>query len=346
MKLGITRRNGVADISITIFPAPKELPVPESFPLTLMVVVDAEEEFDWNAPFDPHSVGVSNIARQPRAQAILDEHGIRPTYMVDYPVAVTGQSRDVLGEIAASNRCDIGAHLHPWVTPPHEGPVDERTSYPGNLPPKLERAKLEVLTEAIEAGFGQRPVMYRAGRYGIGAATMTALGALGYRVDSSVVPFTDFSAGEGPDFTAFGETPFMISDRMVEMPLSVGFAGVLAGSGPRLYPMLGTGVAQRFRLHGVAARSGMLERLRLSPEGHTLADMIRQTVAAKARGTRLFMVTYHSSSLLPGGTPYARDEAACRALLRTLAGYCSYFMGPLGGQPGTLMGSAAALAGW
>ena len=49
----------------------------------------------------------------------------------------------------------------------------------------------------------------------------------------------------------------------------------------------------------------LVERLRLTPEGLTLADMKRQTRAALARGERYFMLTYHSSTLLPGVTPYA-----------------------------------------
>src|SRR3546814_4149526 len=41
----------------------------------------------------------------------------------------------------------------------------------GNLPPELEHAKLAALTEAIAGAFGARPVVYKAGRYGVGPAT-------------------------------------------------------------------------------------------------------------------------------------------------------------------------------
>ena len=181
-----------------MFPGRRDLHIPASWPPTLVVVIDTEEEFDWDAPFDPGSVSVRNIDEQWRAQTVFDDHGIRPTYLVDYPVAANPASRAVLRAFAASGRCDIGAHLHPWVTPPHEGPVNARTSFAGNLPAALERAKLAALTTMIEDGFGQRPAVYRAGRYGVGPSTMGILAALGYKVDSSVVPFTDFSAGMGP----------------------------------------------------------------------------------------------------------------------------------------------------
>src|SRR3546814_2922527 len=71
--------------------------------------------------------------------------------------------------------------------------VNATNSYPGNLPPELEHAKLAALTEAIAGAFGARPVVYKAGRYGVGPATAGILEALGYRIDVSVVPFTDFS---------------------------------------------------------------------------------------------------------------------------------------------------------
>ncbi|MGI4952900.1 MAG: polysaccharide deacetylase family protein [Janthinobacterium lividum] len=327
-----------------MFPDRRTLRIPPSWPLTLLVVVDTEEEFDWNAPFDPGSVQVRNIAEQPVVQAIFDAHGVAPTYVVDYPVAATPAARDVLRAIAAEGRCTIGAHLHPWVTPPHEGPVGGRHSYAGNLPPALERAKLAALTDMIETGFGQRPTIYKAGRYGVGPDTMASLAALGYRIDCSVVPFTDFSPDDGPDFSALDNQPFTLPQGLTELPLSVNYAGALAASGPRLFPLLETPTGRRLHLGGIASRAGLLERLRLSPEGHTLPEMIRQTRAAMAQGQRLFMMTYHSSSLLPGAAPYVRDAAGLQAFLATISGYCEHFFSVLGGRPGTLAGTAAALA--
>jgi hypothetical protein len=327
------------------FVSQHDLNVPSSWPPTLLVVVDTEEEFNWDAPFDRANTQVRNIREQPMAQAVLDAYGVAPTYVVDYPVVVSPEGIDILAGIAASGRCTIGAHLHPWVTPPHEGPVDAKHSFPGNLPAPLERAKLAALTEAIEAGFGARPTIYKAGRYGVGPATAAILDELGYHVDCSVVPFTNFSAAEGPDFSAIADRPFMATDRLVEVPLSVGFVGVFADQGRQLFPRLQTGLGQRLRLSGIAQRAGLLERLRLSPEGHSLQDMIRQTRAGIAAGKRLFMLTYHSSSLLPGATPYVRSEADRRAFLSVLEGYCGYFMETLGGRPGTLAQTAAELTG-
>jgi hypothetical protein len=326
-----------------ILPRSRRHSVPRSWPATLVVVVDTEEEFDWHKPFDPAATAVRNIAEQPRAQDILDRHGIRPTYVVDYPVAAAPQSAELLAGFAAEGRCDIGAHLHPWVTPPHQGPIDAHHSYAGNLPAELEHAKLASLTAVIGANIGTRPTIYKAGRYGVGPATPGILAELGYRIDCSVVPHTSFAADGGPDFSGFPDQPFDILPGLVELPLSVGFAGHLSRFGTALSPVLQSAPARAVHLPGIAARLGLLERLRLTPEGHSLSDMIRQTRSGLASGKRLFMLTYHSSTLLPGATPYARGAEERELFLKRIEDYCRFFMHALEGVAGTLSDVAIKL---
>jgi hypothetical protein len=329
----------------TVYPAVQQLlSVPRSWPPTLLVVVDAEEEFDWNAPFNPHSKSVTNIALQGLSQDVLDQHRVVPTYVIDYPVASTPEAISVFRHFMDEGRCEIGAHLHPWVNPPAEGPVDVRHSYPGNLPAALEREKLIALTNTIISNFAIQPKIYKAGRYGIGVATPEILRALNYTVDVSVVPHTDFSDDGGPDFRNAPSTPFMIANHLCELPLSVHFVGSFASVGARIFPLLQSAALQRFRLGGVCGRLGLLERLRLSPEGHTLADMIRQTRSALRAGTRLFMLTYHSSSLLPGATAYVRTNEERSAFLATLDGYLQFFLQEIGGRADTVRRIASELA--
>lgn len=318
-------------------PISRRLAPPRDGRPVLVVVVDTEEEFDWSAPFNPASTSVANIAEQGRAQAVFDAHGVVPTYVVDYPVANDPAAVAVLGGFAAAGHAEIGAHLHPWVNPPDDGvrPVVAAMSYPSNLPPALEAAKLAALTRTIADSFGASPIVYKAGRYGIGAATPSLLASLGYRVDVSVVPHTDFSADGGPDFRGVPAEPVALACGVVELPLSVHFVGAMAAIGPSLHPRLAGPAASRMRLAGIAARLGLLERLRLSPEGHGLGDLLRQTRAALAAGTRVFMLTYHSSALLPGATSYVRSDADRDAFIATLDGYLRFFLGAAGGRSTT-----------
>jgi hypothetical protein len=110
----------------------------ESRPI-LTVVVDTEEEFDWSADFSRNNVAVGHLQQIERLQHVFDEFGIRPVYVVDYPVAAQDEGALPLRAIADSGRAEIGAHLHPWVTPPFEEAVNARNSYPGNLPRELEK---------------------------------------------------------------------------------------------------------------------------------------------------------------------------------------------------------------
>lgn len=315
----------------------------ESWPPTIVVIIDTEEEFDWQQEPNSKYVSVTNVHEQTSAQLIFDKNNIIPTYVVDYPVATTPSSVRVLRTFLEEGRCDIGAHLHPWVNPPINEPLNAQNSYPGNLPPSLERQKLRVLTQAIVENFGHRPVVYKAGRYGIGPSTPAILRELRYVVDSSVVPYTDFSADGGPDFTCFSPSPFKLAEGVIELPLSVHFTGLLAGTGLRLSRFLSRDLARRLHLAGAFARLGLLQRLRLTPEGYSLDHMMRQTRAALDSGTKLFVLTYHSSSLKPGATAYARDKAERDKLLTTLENYIGFFMNDIGGRSETAARVAEAL---
>src|SRR5690606_3042052 len=119
--------------------------------------------------------------------AIFRRYGLRPTYLVDYPVASDGAAQDLLGRWLQDDECVVGAHLHPWVNPPHEEVVCLINTYPCNLPADLERAKLQTLTRKIVDTLGVRPRIYRAGRYGVDPGREAMLAELGYLVDVSVV---------------------------------------------------------------------------------------------------------------------------------------------------------------
>ncbi|MBI5164914.1 MAG: polysaccharide deacetylase family protein [Magnetospirillum sp.] len=303
-------------------------------PPVLSVIVDTEEDFDWSQPFSRHTVAVDSIAAQPSLHPLFRHYGIVPTYLIDWPVATTPAAVKVLRRLLEAGQCEIGAHLHPWVNPPYEEALSPRNSYAGNLPARLEYRKLAALTEAIAAGFAHHPTVYKAGRYGLGAGTATTLEILGYTIDASVVPHTSFGGDGGPDFRGLPDRPFWFGngDRLLELPLSVGFVGRLAGQGPLLYPALIDPRWRRARLPGLAARLGLLERVRLTPEGTGLSDLKRLTRALLARGHRFFSFCYHSPSLAVGHTPYVRSPDDLAAFHATCEGYFRFFAEEVGGR--------------
>lgn len=309
--------------------------LPVDHPPLLLVVVDTEEEFDWGRPHARENTNVSAIAAQGLAQQVFDRHGIVPTYVIDYPVAAAPSAIETLKAFADLGRCQIGAHLHPWVNPPFSEAVNAYNSYPGNLPAALEREKLEILTEVIAKGFGARPVVYKAGRYGVGPATAQTLEDLGYRIDASVVPFTSFTEDGGPDFSLAGFQPswFGTTGEMLEIPLSCGFSGLLRSLGPSLFPRVSDPTGMRLRLPGLLARSGLLERIRLTPEGVDLAENLRLARSLHDQGCRIFSFTYHSPSLVPGMTPYVSTKQELSRFLETMDRFFTFFREELGGRP-------------
>ena len=308
--------------------------LPADSPPLLAVVIDTEEEFDWAKPLARANKNVTSIAAQGKAQEIFARHGIVPTYVIDYAVANNEDAVSHLRSFADAGGCEIGTHLHPWVNPPDQEAVTPFNSYPGNLPSALEAEKLALLTDIIERRFGQRPVVYKAGRYGVGPNTADHLERLGYKIDASVVPYTNFDADGGPNFTAFGPEPYWFGTarRMLELPLSVGFAGFLSERGATLYPRLVGGLGLRFRVPGIFARSRMLERIRLSPEGIDSAAHRRLARSLVAQGHKVLTMTYHSPSLAPGHTPYVRSEPDLRAFLSSIDKFLSFFAEQLGGH--------------
>jgi hypothetical protein len=300
----------------------------------LLIVVDTEEEFDWTSPFSREATATRSIPAQARAHEIYDPLGIVPTYVVDYPVATDPEAAGFLCGLRDAGRAEIGAHLHPWVTPPHLEEVNGRNSYQCNLPPELERAKIEALTAAIETSFGKRPTVFKAGRHGFGAHTARVLAELGYRVDCSQLPYTDLTPDGGPDFRAVrGEPYWLDEDRgLLEIPLTIGFFGAAAAIGPRLGSLFDSPTAARLRLPGLLARGGLVSRSRLTPEGVPADEQCRLIRALAERGQRLFTLVYHSPSMAPGHTPYVRDEAELAAFLDALERVLVFFRDELGGR--------------
>lgn len=311
-----------------------EFPVPAR--PRLLFILDAEEEFDWSAPFSRSNVSVSAMAAQMPAQRIFERYGVRPTYAVDYAVAANRDGYGPLLEFCQSGACEIGAQLHAWVTPPFEEELSERNSFANNLAPLLERQKVESLTAVIAKNFGGRPKLYRAGRYGAGAATPLILEELGYEIDCSVLPGRS-SVSLAPDYTGAPTVPYWLgpSKSILEIPVTIGDVGVARSFGAEMRDVLNSPVARRLKGPAFASRLRLLNRVRLTPEGSTLEECKHLTRTMLAEGQRIFVVSYHTPSLLPGSTPYVRSQGDLTRFLKWLDGYCEFFMSEALGVPST-----------
>jgi hypothetical protein len=304
---------------------------------TLVTVVDTEEEFDWSQ-LSVNCDDVTNVAHQQLAHTVFERHGVIPTYLVDFPVAAQEDGFKPLLELYQSGKCAIGAQMHPWVNPPFDETVSIYNSYAGNLPRHLEREKLVRLTQEITSRFDCTPIVYRAGRYGLGPNTPGTLVELGYRVDMSVLPRTDLSPTGGPDFSGLGPMPFWFSGEkdLLEVPQTVEILGTLGSRGAHFYRLANNGWARTLKAPGLLARLRLLDRITLTPEGVKLPEAKRLTRELAARGQRVFVLSYHSPSLHPGHTPYVRSQKDLQAFLAWLDGYFDFFCREIGGDVATV----------
>ncbi|MCI4660801.1 MAG: hypothetical protein MRY63_03125 [Neomegalonema sp.] len=303
---------------------------------SLSIVIDSEEAFDWKAPFSRDHTCVDHFARIDRLQAVFDKHRLVATYVCDYPVVTQAIAVQPLRAFAGEGRADLGAHLHPWVTPPFEETVCDFNSFMGNLPLELERRKIETVLCAHETSFGAPAEVFLAGRYGLGPNSLALLNTLGLKIDLSLCPPMDFRPDFGPDYSALSSEPFwaFAPGELLCLPITGGKMGLLAKTGmaQSLSAAARSAIGEKMRAPGLLARLGLLDQMRLTPEGHSLEDMIRLTQALYGQGVRAFVMNLHSPSIEPGNTPYVRSEAELTRFLERIDLYLDWFASAFGGD--------------
>jgi hypothetical protein len=172
----------------------------------LFVSLDTEADDQWSLDGRTR-LSVRNAECLPRLQALCDRYGIPPVYLVTHEMATKPESAAILRGLHAGGRCEIGAHLHPWSSPPYR-PEDLVGRYPRQLPDDLLERQLRELTAAIESSLGVRPRSYRAGRLGIDERTLAHLETLQYLVDTSVDPLFNERYLGGRAFPAARLAPY------------------------------------------------------------------------------------------------------------------------------------------
>lgn len=312
----------------------------------LIVTVDTEEEGLWSGQFRRHGNTVENVKHGvPWFQELCARHAIRPTYLVDAPVVEDDEAVYLLRKYREQGQCEIGAHVHPWCNPPFEEDPIPRNSFLCNLPPPLQWAKIEWLSDRIAEKFGAQPTAFRAGRYGIGAHGLVALESLGYRADSSVLPFVDYSAQGGPNFSQFPVVPFVpletvvwadgstaIASRseslqmqpVIEIPVASGYTRWPFERWHRLRRMIVSLGGKALRLPGLLDRLNLARYVKFSPEQASLRRL-KQLAGVYCRYHLPVMVMMlHSTSLVAGGSPYCRNEQDRMRMAETLNGIFRY----------------------
>lgn len=272
--------------------------------------IDAEEDFDWDSPVEGTGFSTDCMHRIADLRTIVAAYGLRPTYLLTYPVLEDPQAVRMIRAQYDRGECDLGIQLHPWVTPPFDRPAGS-SSYLGSLDAAIEERKLVCLAERFRAAFGEAPRNFRAGRYGLSRSTTGLLEKHGFRTDTSLAPRTDYRPTGGPDFSAFDCEPFWFGQQrpLLEMPLCRSLVGWSGRFAPALYRAVSGPVWDRWRITAILSRLRCAERVTLSPEGNDAAAMRRFLRHRIGLRQAIFSLSFHSSSLMPGRNPYVRSRA-------------------------------------
>ena len=313
---------------LTSFTAPPASAHPAVHQATALVCsVDVEED-NW-APAR-EGLTAENVRELPALHDRLRTLGIRPTYFVAYQAIRDAEARAIIRALGACDGTEVGAHLHPWNTPPIAESFNARSTMLNTLPVTLQLAKLRVLTDELRSVTGSAPVSFRAGRLGLGSTTVVALLECGYRVDSSVCPFTDLRDEHGPDFSraplgayrlsSYGPVSVPNEDgALVEVPLTAAFSRRPFRHWSVVHSALSGTTGRRLRLPGIAHRAGLVQRISMAPERESVANMLVLARRIVEEGSGLIHVCFHSSTLRAGATPWTRTTADVERFVDSIA---------------------------
>ncbi|UCF04858.1 MAG: polysaccharide deacetylase family protein [bacterium] len=300
--------------------------------VSVFITIDTEED-NWDE-YSRNENRVENIYQLQELQMIFDRFGAVPTYLIDWPVASNDEARRIIVAIMDRGRCEIGTHCHPWNTPPFEGDGNGDIRMLRSLLPEVIERKISKLHHTIVERFGIVPVSFRAGRWATGPAVTRAIEKLGYRIDSSVTPFMDWSGLGGVDFSSAPMDMYRFdpdniieiknNGSLLEVPATIGFLQRDFEQCNRLRNKMLRRPFSWIRAVGILNRLRLLNFRWLSPETTSGKDMIRLAERSIESGNKFLNIFFHSNSLLPGSTTFVRNERQRARLLRRIEYFLRY----------------------
>lgn len=295
----------------------------------LAITIDTEED-NWS---DYRSEPVlSNIGKLTELQTVFDKYGVKPTYLISYPVATDKNSISILRKILERGRCEIGAHLHPWNTPPFEEEKTVKNTMLFNLSKELQYRKLESLHEKIVENFQMEPISFRSGRWGFDQTVAENIHRLGYKVDTSVSPYLNWESYYGPDFSNRSPMPQLLQigksgspdSSILEVPATIGFLqDNYDRCNARMKAISGSAL-RHFRLIGILDKLKIINKVWLSPESDDAGKMIRLTESIKRNKYPILNMFFHSPSLQYGLTHFTKTREQEEELRHRIEKFLEY----------------------
>ena len=276
-----------------------------------LITIDTEGDNLWARP---NSITTNNSKFIPRFQTLCERYHFKPTYLVNYEMAMCADFQRFAHQVLKQNTGEIGMHLHAWNSPPAFNLTGDDYFHQPFLieyPEQVMSDKIQYITEILRDTFHGHIVSHRAGRWAIDSNYVRCLRENGYKIDCSITPFVSWeqtlgnpNGKGGPDYSNFPSTPYLLdlqpslrngNTPILEIPMTI----MTTVSHLLLKPF------QNRRYQLLARR--LMNRIWpplvwLRPNGDNLRQMkwlVRKAID-ESRNYIMFML--HSSELMPGGS--------------------------------------------
>lgn len=274
-----------------------------------IITVDTEGDNLWAwKPGD--SIGTENARYVEQFQKLCEKYRYIPVYLCNYEMINDDDFCSYISPKAALGYCEIGMHLHAWNSPP----LFELNNVYGGQSYITEYTRQQILEkhlylrDLIKEKTGFTPVSYRAGRWATNETLFSVLDEIGMKVDCSVTPGVSMehcpgmTVRGGNSYVGYPCAPYKLTDTLIEVPMTTKLMKCFKGCS--LKNKIGSFIRGR--------------QFWLRPAIHSYDDMKGLINQMEKEGTQYLEFMIHSSELMPGGSPYGKDEAAVERLYQRM----------------------------
>lgn len=284
---------------------------------SFIITIDTEGDNLWSSP---SVVTTRNALYLPRFQQLCEHFGLKPTYLVNYEMAISPVFIEFGRDLQSRGAGEIGMHLHAWNSPPIIPLTrDDSRNKPFLIeyPHDIVRSKIDFMTKLLQDTFSTEITSHRAGRWAMNEHYAKTLIDFGYLTDCSVTPHVNWNAtlGDpsgigGSNYHDFPTTPYFIDPDNIRQPGNSPLLEVPMTVSRRCPPVL--------RSLSAVLRQ-IFKNQWLRPNGRNREAMISQVFDAAVDGAPYLEFMLHSSELMPAGSPTFPDSESIERLYDDLS---------------------------
>jgi hypothetical protein len=298
----------------------------------LVVTIDVEPDCtpSWQYSNPLTFTGVS-VGIKERLQPLFIKHNVVPTYLINNVVLEDDESVEVLRQL--DGMYEHGTHLHPEFMEPQKS----FNTYAGKrglansceYPPQIEFEKIKNITSLFAGRFNYQPTSFRAGRFSAGANTIASLQKLAYRVDTSVTPhvvWDDKTRSNPVDYSQANEQPYFVKKGTI---LESDVQGPILQV-PVSIVQRPTGLVRELKRTYFGLR-GSIKKMKpvwLRPVYSSDEELrfVVDEICNRYSDRRVAVINmmFHNVEVMPGLSPYSKNESDCTAYLKQLSAFFQY----------------------